>query len=389
MNAVSSLSLRGAPSTLAELVAPLTEAEFLTSLRQRKLVHLRLADGRPPTQLLGWEELQHLVQHASFPHREYFRVLRESKPAPIERWMTAGKVDMDRLEDCLRDGFSIIVTHIELHLPSLEALCRDLSARLLEQTYVGAIVTTGAEGAFRLHYDFEDLIILQTEGRKRWQIFGPPVPNPLRGMVKPTPPQGTTPIFDQVLEPGKIFSLQSAGYWHHCQTVSGRSIHLGVFLLPPTGWDAAKALTSQLLAEELFRIPLTRTEDPTQLEAEVKARLIEKIGAMRLDEFPAEWTRTSTETRAREQRAREQERYTPMRNPGIRVVVDENSSATRPALDVASPAKREVKSGASALFLDNLSLQTLIAPVSTSEFPGAILGAEAADCAQRKSGLLR
>ncbi len=285
--------MRNAASTLAELVAPLSEPEFLAFLRERRLVHLRSANSGCYAHLTGWEALKRLIEQGEYPRRpDYFRVAKESVPAPSERWRVDGKVDTIRLEQCLSDGFSIIITHIEQHVPALGALCQSLSAQLLEPTYIGAIVTTGAEGAFRLHYDFEDLIILQVEGTKRWQLFGPPVSNPVRGMAKQAAPNGA-PMFDAVLEPGDLLFVP-AGHWHHCQTISGRSIHLGIFLLPPTGWHAAKALTSELLAEELFRTPLTRIEDATQLaalETEVKRRLIEKISAMRLCEFPAEWNR--------------------------------------------------------------------------------------------------
>ena len=283
-----------AASTLQELVAPLTEAEFLTFLRERKLVHRRAAHNGGYAQLMGWEALQRLIAQGDYPRRpDYFRVAKESVPAPIERWVIDGKVDPVRLEACLADGFSIIITHLDQYVPSLGALCRNLTARLLETTYVGAIVTTGAEGAFRLHYDFEDLIILQVEGTKRWQIFGPPVSNPVRGMAKQAVPQGA-PMFDEVLEPGD-FLFVPAGYWHHCQTMSGKSIHMGIFLIPPTGWHAAKALTSELLADELFRTPLTRTQEASELvalESEVKKRLIEKISAMKLCDFPIEFNRT-------------------------------------------------------------------------------------------------
>jgi ribosomal protein L16 Arg81 hydroxylase len=130
------------------------------------------------------------------------------------------------------------------------------------------------------------------EGAKRWQIFGPPVLNPVRGMAKQAAPQGA-PVFDEVLQPGD-FLFVPAGHWHHCQTVSGKSIHLGIFFIPPTGWHAARALASRLIAEEFFRTPLTRLEGASglaALEAEVKQRLIEKISAMQLREFPAEWNR--------------------------------------------------------------------------------------------------
>ena len=144
--------MRNAASTLEELVAPLTEAEFLAFLRERKLVHQRGTDNGCYAQLTGWDALRRLIEQGEYPHRpDYFRVAKESVPAPIERWVVDGRVDATRLEECLAAGFSIIITHIEQHVPALGALCQSLSARLQESTYIGAIVTTGAEGAFRLH----------------------------------------------------------------------------------------------------------------------------------------------------------------------------------------------------------------------------------------------
>jgi len=362
-----------AASTLEELVAPLTEDEFLASQRQRKLVHLRSANNGCYSQLAGWAALRRLLAQGAYPsRREHIRVVRESEPAPTGRYLRNGKADIVRLEECLKDGFSIVLNHIEEHVPALDTLCQNLRARRQENTHVGAIVTTGAEGAFRVHYDPEDLIILQVEGRKRWHIFGPPVSDPLRGMVKPSPPpQDAPPDFDEVLEPGD-FLFVPAGYWHHCQTLTGRSIHLGVFFIPPTSWNAVKTLTAELLDEPLFREPLTRVENAAQLaalEAEVKKRLIEKISAMSLRDFPAEWIRTITETKIREQQAREQKRCPPMRTSNIRVVVDENSAARpTPGSDSSGLPKRQPPSHRTGSFLDRLSLQTLIAPVPTEEF---------------------
>jgi ribosomal protein L16 Arg81 hydroxylase len=108
----------------------------------------------------------------------------------------------------------------------------------------------------------------------------------------PLPPKNA-PIFDEVLQPGD-FLFVPGGNWHHCEAGPGRSLHLGIFIIPPAGWHAVKALTSQLLAEEMFRTPLTRLKGPSELaalEADVKKRLIEKIDRLKLDEFLAQWNK--------------------------------------------------------------------------------------------------
>ena len=291
---------RGFPEDikLGSLVAPLKEAELLLLLRERKLTLLRSTNGSRYTALVGWDAIEEMIESGQHPRGlDLFRLTKESVIVPPERWLTKGKGDIDKVDiakvqEYLAKGFSLVMTHLEHYVPPLAALCEDIKERLCESTYTGVIVTSGTDGAFRVHYDPEDLIILQIEGTKRWQIFGPPVSNPVRGMPKQSPP-GNAPIFDEVLQPGDCLFVP-AGNWHHCEGGPGRSIHLGVFFIPPSGWHAVKALTSQLLSEELFRTPLTRIEDPLELaalEADVKNRVIEKIGQMKLNDFVAGWTK--------------------------------------------------------------------------------------------------
>jgi len=146
-----------------------------------------------------------------------------------------------------------------------------------------------------VHYDPEDLVILQVEGTKRWQIFGPPVSNPVRNMPKQSPPE-TEPFFDEVLEPGDLLFVPG-GNWHCCESGLSTSVHLGIFFLPPTSWHAANQILRAFLSEELFRTPLTRLDGASAVEAveaEVKSRLIESIRELRLNEFIAGWSKVAS-----------------------------------------------------------------------------------------------
>jgi len=288
-----------APATLAELISPLTEPEFLGLLRRRELAYRPGANGDRFAPLLGWSGLRRIIAD-NYPgkRRDGMRVTKESVIVPADRWMTHGKVDFAKLEQFLADGYSIVVLHVDEHVPALAAVCSEIKSRTLEGSWVGAVVTSGTgAGAFRVHYDPEDLVILQVEGTKRWQIFGPPVSNPLRRLMlsklSPNPPE-TEPIFDEVLEPGDLLFVP-AGNWHHCEGGLSTSVHIGIFFLPPTGWHAAyDEMLWPFLSEELFRTPLTRLDGASaieEVEAEVKSRLIEKISEMKLSEFIAGWSK--------------------------------------------------------------------------------------------------
>ena len=283
------------PTTLEELVVPLTEDEFLSLLRQRKLTHLRGSDPDRFRSLLDWDGLVGQIERGEYPRGlADFRVVRESKNAPAANWMVrdrttnTNKIDLAKVEDYMADGHSLVVTPIQSYVPALATLCKSIADKLSEEIKVGVVVTTGTAGAFQLHYYPEDLIIVQVQGRKRWRIYGPPVPNPIASTCqKPPPPPETAPIFDEVLEAGDILFLP-AGNWHHCENGPDRSLHLGIFCIPTACLHVVKSLLSQLVHDEMFRMPLTRFENASELaelEAYAKKCLIEKVREMTLSEF--------------------------------------------------------------------------------------------------------
>jgi ribosomal protein L16 Arg81 hydroxylase len=282
-----------APATLADLVSPLAEEEFFALLRRREFVFRPGSSGDRYAPLLGWQALRRMIEAGDYPKRrpDDIRVTKESGVIAAERWTTDGKVDVAKLDGFLAKGFSVVVLHMDEHVPALGAVCDEIRSRTSEGSFIGVVVTSGAAlGAFQMHYDPEDLIILQVEGTKRWQVFGPAVANPVRGMPKQTPPN-PEPIFDEVLVPGDLLFVP-AGNWHHCECGLSTSVHLGIFFLPPTGWHAVKEAVRPLLSDELFRTPLTRLDGPAGLaamEAEVKSRIIEKLGELKLDDFIARW----------------------------------------------------------------------------------------------------
>jgi hypothetical protein len=287
------------PSTLAELVAPLSEDEFLKLLRERKLTLLRGVGTGRYSALLNWPSLLDMIRRGDHPASlAEFRLLKDSMWVPPDNWLRRNKsgdgteVDTAKILSYMSTGFSLVVTTIEKHAAHLKTLCANIRSALREQIKMGVIVTTGKGGAYKLHYDPEDLIILQVEGKKRWKIFGPPVVNPLQGAAQNPPPEDKL-LFDEFLEEGD-FLFVPAGNWHRCENQSERSLHLGIFFQPPRGVDVIKALTSKLLDDDKFRVPLTRLEDVNDLAAvedDIKARAMERIRNLDLKAFFSDFER--------------------------------------------------------------------------------------------------
>jgi hypothetical protein len=285
-----------APSSLAELLSPLTVTDFLEILQRRELTYRPGSNTDRFVPLAGWAALRRILDGGGQPiERDGIRVTKESDPIPPSRWLTDGKVDTAKLEACVAQGYSVVILRVEKHIPALAAICEEIKSRLGEGSMVGAITTSGTGiGAFKVHYDPEDLIILQLEGTKRWQVFGPVVPDPVRRMPKQTL-ENPEPLMDEVLEPGDLLFVPG-GYWHHCESGLSTSVHLGIFLLPPTGWHATDELLRPLIEEALFRKRLSRLSGDGEfaaVEAEIKHRLVEKIEQLDLKEFVSRWPKSA------------------------------------------------------------------------------------------------
>jgi ribosomal protein L16 Arg81 hydroxylase len=266
---------------LRTLVEPLTEAEFFSLVRERKLAFLPGSDPSRFETLLNWEALNQLLEGTTFPIQQ-LRVLRESTPIPSILYIKQGHVSSEALSSLLKQGVSLIFNQLEKHVPALRALCKNIARQTSEQISAAAIVTSGPGGALECHCDEPDLVILQIAGTKRWQVFGP-------SAVVGRPPEGP-PGFDRVLQPGDFLFLP-AQHWHHCENGPYRSLHLSILFQPPNGWHLMATLASQLSSDEIFTRPLTRYSSPETLathEAALKTRLVDMIRAISLAGLLAE-----------------------------------------------------------------------------------------------------
>lgn len=267
-------------ASLEDLVAPLTEPEFLELLRTRSIRFHRGSGENRYDGLLTWQSLRSMIEAGAVP-AEALRVTKEATVVTPVFYLENGKVNGDKLDRLMSSGASLIIAALSPHVPALNALCTSIGDRTAETIVAGAIATRGDGGALPCHYDGNDLFIVQVEGSKRWRIYGSPVQNPVSGMDEPSKQQ-SEPVFDEVLRPGDFLFLP-AGYCHQCANERELSLHLGIFFKPHTAYYAVKSLLEKLVTEEIFRRPLTRfknSADRTVLEAEIKSRMIGQFESM-------------------------------------------------------------------------------------------------------------
>lgn len=269
-------------SSLQDLLGAVPASTFQQRLGLRELSLWRGTGPDRLTSLLTWDALDAVLSGGRFPVKS-LRVTRQGAGLPEPFFLKQGRPDPVRIRQLLEQGASVVFTPLDGHVPALDALVARIKSGTLDHVSVGAIVTTGPGGAFDLHFDNQDLLIVQLEGSKRWLLHPVPVPNPVRGMPRPPAPPGSDAMIDYTLEAGDLL-LVPAGYWHHCENGPGRSLHLVVFFVPPSLARAATRLRQRLLADPLARAPLTRGHQSVDVpdEAVIRARLIDEIARMSL-----------------------------------------------------------------------------------------------------------
>lgn len=270
------------PVTLGDLVSPLSEAEFLPGLYDRR-IRLFPATSRDRFQhFIDWDYIAAIIETQSFTENG-FRLVRNGESLAPLLYRNGDRIDLARVVRFMDKGASVIITPANQYDPRMEALCQGIREVIGEQVRTALVVTTGDGGALPIHFDPEDILIMQIDGSKKWFVYGPPVENPVMGMVRPKFPADAQLLAEETLSPGDVFHVPG-GYWHRCENLSERSVHCAVLVVPLSVPHALDQLLKSALADPEKRRPITRRVGPSEAEAALKAGLRDMIETLSLSE---------------------------------------------------------------------------------------------------------
>jgi len=231
-----------------------------------------------------------------------FRLVQDGDTLPrsgytsTRRWGATryeGVVDPARTVAALAQGATLVLQALHTYWVPLGRFCADLHRALGHPTQANAYLTPAAERGLGLHYDTHDVVVLQTAGHKRWEIFAPRFEAPLGTQHWSDVGGGAdlddgelTPVLETVLGPGDCLYLPR-GFLHRVVSRDEASLHVTVGIHVQT-WHhvladlLAAAAEDPVLREALPAAVLDGREaaDPAVLERQVK----ELLGSVALDE---------------------------------------------------------------------------------------------------------
>jgi ribosomal protein L16 Arg81 hydroxylase len=241
---------------LSRVVLPFTEAEFFRDYWTKKFLHI---PGSPEkfSELFGWNVLNRALEEQRVDSKR-LRLVKAGKDVDPKRYRNGPYVNAPRLVNELSNGATIVFNQCEeVHVP-LRELCVYLEG--LFHVNVSANLYAGwcEDNGFDVHWDTQDVLILQVSGRKRWKVWNPtrlyPFENEEGVMSNKQEPDGD-PIWDGVLEPGDALSIPR-GWWHIATPMNEPCLHLTVTICNLNGIDLMRWIAGKMKQSETARMEL-------------------------------------------------------------------------------------------------------------------------------------
>jgi ribosomal protein L16 Arg81 hydroxylase len=268
--------------SLAWLLDPLSVETFLDEIWAKDHHHITRHSPQYFDFLLpepsATDQLLELIRHDP----SVLRLVRgEDKKGPDNYRLGDGSLDLVGVRHDFADGYTIVMDGVEQYSRTLGTLARSLEVELNFPTQVNAYVTRPESPGLVPHYDDHDVLILQIEGSKTWQLYvGADLPprDIQRAKDKAVALESLSAPTKLRLNAGDVLYVPR-GRVHAAQTHSEPSIHLTVGIHAPTVLMLAiGALYSQSFRDDRLnaRLPARHLDD-AGLDATVRDLVREAV----------------------------------------------------------------------------------------------------------------
>ena len=243
---------------LEDLVAPLSEREFLDSFMRKRRLVVKTTQPERAASLLPWATINRLIDAGVMPSSK-FRVSLNGKTCAelMYRRGPEGRLCPDALQQMAAQGVSIVLDGIHKYVPPIATLADAIERRTGHKVGVNCYITFGTTSAFKPHYDTHDVLAVQVQGAKRWRGYGMPVAYPIEGFSPRVNLAFGDPVWEELIEPGDVLYVPR-GEAHDAVSEVKPSVHLTFGILAPNGLDLLNWMIQRAQNNVVFRMDVTR-----------------------------------------------------------------------------------------------------------------------------------
>jgi ribosomal protein L16 Arg81 hydroxylase len=271
-----------AERALARCIEPVSAEEFFAEHWERKpLVVARDESGRFDD-LLSLGDVERLIcssgirypsirlvkAGATISRRDYTADL-PWRPDPL-----TGTADVRRVLAEFDAGATVVLQALHHTWEPLARFCRSLELLLDHAVQTNAYFTPRDSQGLAVHHDTHDVFVLQVHGEKRWLVYEPAWPLPLKNQrYRKELGRPGEAVHDVVLRPGDTLYMPR-GWLHMATTSQTDSLHLTVGVNVYSWLDALKAALEECGDDVDFR---REARPDSDLQDELVARLLERL----------------------------------------------------------------------------------------------------------------
>lgn len=164
-------------------------------------------------------------------------------------------IDPTKIREAFSNGSTVLVRGVQTFWSPMRDFARDLEAEISHPVSINCYITPPDSVGLSRHYDMHEVIVLQVEGSKRWEIGPRGFLNPLEGKhpFKATS-GGITEETTVTMKAGDSLYVPR-GYLHRC-TAGGSvpSLHLTIGILTRSRFDILSDFVEGTVDEPQFRL---------------------------------------------------------------------------------------------------------------------------------------
>ncbi|WP_436776058.1 JmjC domain-containing protein [Yinghuangia sp. YIM S09857] len=270
----------------------------------KEFVRGTITDRSLLTRILTPTRLLELVMRRSLGNPQ-IRVFREGNELHPREYLTAAgnrrgqhipMVNMRHLGALLGEGATLVLDGADVFDPTLEVAARAMQWWAEERTQVNLYLTTAEAASFGLHWDDHEVVVVQLDGEKQWEVRGPSRVDPMFRDVGRNDTPSEEVLWEGALSAGDVMHIPR-GYWHKATRADcgdGHSFHMTIGFTRRTGAAWMESLAEWCRDDELFRRNLERDVSEEQvLQAQELIKAAAALAAERtpvryLEQFPLE-----------------------------------------------------------------------------------------------------
>lgn len=275
----------------ASVLERLTVRDFCVEYFGKKTLYI---EGNPDKfqGLLGWLDITHLLDGERFDedqvflsrHGQQISLLQDYPQQRSPSRHPVRFIDVTEVNKRFRDGYSLVCNDVGRFSEPTRRLCADIEKATGYRSWVNGYISpnTSTVSAFGLHWDDHDVLILQLEGSKKWEVYETTNDHPLnRKFDQPEDP--TKLAWSGCLNKGDVLYIPR-GAWHDVSGSGDCSLHVTIGIKADSARDFLDWAVGELTKQRIVRMDIPWFDEPAKVN-----EYVTELGRLVADAMSIEW----------------------------------------------------------------------------------------------------